>query len=96
MFTAKKGAAAAMAIALLLCAGLVWGADQARDRLHDGTGDGTPDVHQLRDGSCQTDTAAAAGQVVQPKGDADRLRDGSGDGAPDQVRDQAQDGSCQA
>ena len=89
MFTAK-GAAAAMVIALLLCAGLVWSADRDRDRLRDGSGGGVPEQQQLRDGSCQTE--AAAGAPVEPKGDADRLRDGTGDGTPDRQR--LQDGSC--
>jgi len=84
-----------MGIALLLCAGFVWAADQDRGRLRDGGGDGLPNQQRLQDGSCQDATAVAP---VEPKGDADRLRDGTGDGVPDKVRlqDPARDGSCLA
>ena len=40
------------AMVLLLCAGVVFGADMARDQKRDGTGDG-PVQEQLKDGSCQ-------------------------------------------
>jgi hypothetical protein len=100
MFFGKKGLAVAAAILLLLGAAAGWSAEQGRDQLRDGTGDGTPDMERLQDGSCVTEEALVS--QAAPKGDADRLRDGTGDGVPDRDKardmdqDQLQDGSCLA
>jgi hypothetical protein len=90
-----KGVAAAIIIALLLCATVGWSDDQDQVKDQIQLQDQTQD--QLKDGSCEDVTVAG---LATPKGngDCDRLQDCPCDGIPDQDRDQdrARDGSCLA
>jgi hypothetical protein len=54
--------------ALVLCAGVVFSADQARDQKRDGDG---PVQEQLRDGSCQP-------EGIETSGDMEQTRAGNG------------------
>jgi hypothetical protein len=90
-------------IALVLCTGVMWGADRARDRKQDGSGDG-PVQEQLKDGSCGSENPEPAAQAVQSRagngaGEAKQAQNGpaanQGDDEPDRTQKRAGEGNAQ-